>query len=755
MQVIRGIVPSIIAVIAAALMSITLALSAPLGTAFTYQGTLSRSGQPAKGVFDLQFTLYTDPTRGLPTAGPQTVEDMRITDGLFTTSVDFGKNVYDGTEYWLEVGVREGSDTGLFTPLAPRQLLTPAPYALHAREAASVPAGSIGGAALQDGAVVRSINGLQDNFNILGDGLLVDTVNDSIIIRLPTIDCITYSNCYWNLRGNGNITAGTHFLGTVAGETAPLEFRVQNNRSLLHDFTGANTSPNIIGGFRNNTVSGTGATISGGGQNTGINQALASWATVGGGYSNVVQTSSTGGAIGGGASNRVAAIYGAVGGGALNVVSNYSVVAGGSRNRALSSHATIGGGEINTINPTMSGMMTLDSPHCTIGGGVSNAINGGLVSTISGGRSNRLLGTGGRLVEFGTIGGGEANGIFSDTFTSHYSTIGGGYSNEIHTAGSATIGGGRGNRMFLEGNEGTIGGGEGNILNGPYSTISGGRSNLVGPNPQSPDYVTIGGGNENQILNDSHYVFIGGGQRNRVEGGSRYSAIAGGLTNVVAMFGGGIGSIGGGSNNLVNGMFGTVPGGLRNDATTMSFAAGRRAKAINTGSFVWADSSDFDFPSTANNQFNVRATGGTRIVSGIDGAGNPNAGVQLAAGGNAWGIISDRNVKKNIKPVNTETVLAKLAEVPVQQWNYDWEDNSRTPHLGPMAQDFKQAFYPGQDDKVITTLEFDGVALAAIQGLNRKLERQVQELDALRSENQALTARQEKMEKMLEALLAR
>jgi len=32
-----------------------------------------------------------------------------------------------------------------------------------------------------------------------------------------------------------------------------------------------------------------------------------------------------------------------------------------------------------------------------------------------------------------------------------------------------------------------------------------------------------------------------------------------------------------------------------------------------------------------------------------------------------------------------------------------------------MAQDFKAAFYPGRDHKSISTLEFDGVELAAIQ----------------------------------------
>ena len=55
--------------------------------------------------------------------------------------------------------------------------------------------------------------------------------------------------------------------------------------------------------------------------------------------------------------------------------------------------------------------------------------------------------------------------------------------------------------------------------------------------------------------------------------------------------------------------------------------------------------------------------------------------------------------------------------------------NSGDPVIGcgPMAQDFKAAFYPGRDDKSISTLEFDGVELAAIQGLNQKVD----ERDAL------------------------
>jgi len=63
--------------------------------------------------------------------------------------------------------------------------------------------------------------------------------------------------------------------------------------------------------------------------------------------------------------------------------------------------------------------------------------------------------------------------------------------------------------------------------------------------------------------------------------------------------------------------------------------------------------------------------------------------------------------------------------------NYKWEDDATTPHIGPMAQDFKSAFYPGTDDKSITTQEFDGVELAAIQGLNQSLKEKDAQIQAL------------------------
>jgi uncharacterized coiled-coil protein SlyX len=69
-----------------------------------------------------------------------------------------------------------------------------------------------------------------------------------------------------------------------------------------------------------------------------------------------------------------------------------------------------------------------------------------------------------------------------------------------------------------------------------------------------------------------------------------------------------------------------------------------------------------------------------------------------------------------------------------------------------MAQDFKAAFYPGTDDKTITTQEADGVALAAIQGLNQKLTDKEAELAAQREQLGSLQERLKSLELLVSKL---
>jgi hypothetical protein len=89
---------------------------------------------------------------------------------------------------------------------------------------------------------------------------------------------------------------------------------------------------------------------------------------------------------------------------------------------------------------------------------------------------------------------------------------------------------------------------------------------------------------------------------------------------------------------------------------------------------------------------------------------------------------SDRNAKENFAKVQAAEVLAKVACLPVTEWNY--KNDAATRHIGPMAQDFYAAFNVGTDERHIAPIDETGVALAAIQGLNQKIEQQAKEKDA-------------------------
>ena len=83
-------------------------------------------------------------------------------------------------------------------------------------------------------------------------------------------------------------------------------------------------------------------------------------------------------------------------------------------------------------------------------------------------------------------------------------------------------------------------------------------------------------------------------------------------------------------------------------------------------------------------------------------------------------LTSDRNAKQDFAAVDGRDGLEKIAGMPIQSRSYT--NRPSVKHLGPMAQDFHAAFGLGPDDKHIATVDADGVALAAIQGLNEKVE---------------------------------
>lgn len=107
----------------------------PLGTAFTYQGQLVDSGNPANGPYDLQFTLWNASSAGTQVGPTLTQTNTTVTGGVFTVLLDFGAGAFTGNAGWLQIGVRPGGTTGAFTTLSPRQPVSPAPNALFASNA--------------------------------------------------------------------------------------------------------------------------------------------------------------------------------------------------------------------------------------------------------------------------------------------------------------------------------------------------------------------------------------------------------------------------------------------------------------------------------------------------------------------------------------------------------------------------------------------------------------------------------------------
>ena len=306
-------------------------------------------------------------------------------------------------------------------------------------------------------------------------------------------------------------------------------------------------------------------------------------------------------------------------------------------------------------------------------------------------------------------GTGSVAGGFSNTADGKYSAVLGGSSNEV-CDGSSSIGGGFLNAISSGADtafDSSIGGGYFNSItgNGAYSVIAGGSANAISGN----GYATIGGGASNAVSGE-------------------WGTVAGGNTNTASGNGS---NVAGGANNTASGQHATVVGGSKNTASgNQSLAAGVNSNAATAGSFVWSDdsASATQLSSTEVDQFLARASGGFTFWTNA----TNTVGVTLAPGSGAWASASDRAMKTNVARVDDAEVLDKVASLPISTWSYVSERGVR--HVGPMAQDFYAAFGVGEDNKHITSIDEDGVALAAIKALRAQLRAQQHEIDQLRAD---------------------
>ncbi len=214
-----------------------------------------------------------------------------------------------------------------------------------------------------------------------------------------------------------------------------------------------------------------------------------------------------------------------------------------------------------------------------------------------------------------------------------------------------------------------------------------------------------------------------------------YQSTASGI-DAVAM---GRAAIASGNNSFALGLSATASGSNSRALGQSVTASGNHTTALgynastnnHQGSFVFGDVSNLTLSTpvtpTAANQFVVRAAGGTTFFSNAA----MNAGVRLASGSGSWSSLSDAGMKENFRELDGETVLESIARMSIREWNYISQD-AAIRHVGPTAQDFHAAFGLGEDPTRISTVDAAGIALLAIQALERRtaeLERTVQVQD--------------------------
>lgn len=287
------------------------------GTAFTYQGRLNSGGSPATGIYDLQFAIYDSSTNGDLLGGPVTNSAVGVTNGLFTTTVDFG-NVFAGGSNWLEIAVSTNGANN-FSTLAPRQQLTPVPYAIMAEQ--------VYGLTVQTTAGIGAPNIIEGSpVNYATPGIVGATISGGGATNI-------YGVAYSNSVTAGFGTVGGGYENTVNGYVATIAGGILNIN---------NGAFGYIGGGYQNSVSGQASTIAGG----EYNNASAVFSTIAGGQQN--SASGQYGFVGGGVLNSASGTNATVGGGFGDSASGpYATVGGGYGNSAGGVYSTIPGGNNN------------------------------------------------------------------------------------------------------------------------------------------------------------------------------------------------------------------------------------------------------------------------------------------------------------------------------------------------------------------------------------------------------------------------
>jgi photosystem II stability/assembly factor-like uncharacterized protein len=233
---------TLLALLAFSTLDLQFSTARAQGTAFSYQGQLQNNSQPANGTYDFFFTLYSTNLTGVPIAGPVTNTAIAVSNGLFSTSIDFG-NTYSGESNWLEIAVST-NQANVFAILPPRQQLFPVPYAITAANLS----GAVSSAQLPASVITNGASGVNVSGTFNGNGSGLTSLPIAVVTNMET--GVTLSGTF-----SGNGSSLTSLPPAVVTNT-------ETGVTLSGTFSGNGSGiTNVPGAIPWQAVSGTGQTV--------------------------------------------------------------------------------------------------------------------------------------------------------------------------------------------------------------------------------------------------------------------------------------------------------------------------------------------------------------------------------------------------------------------------------------------------------------------------------------------------------------
>lgn len=223
-------------------------------TEFTYQGRISDNGSPANGLYDIRFRLFATSTpAGIP-LGNNERTNVAVVDGVFTVTLDFGPNAFNGNDRYLEIGIRPAGGT-TYTVLSPLPKITSVPYALRSQNAATASdASQLGGVAANqyvqttDPRLSDDRNPTPNSPNYIRNSQTQQANSNFSISGTGSIGGAANVGGNLNVNGNGLFLGDVTVLGALNTNGGDASY-VQNRTTLQPGTTNFNINGNgILGG---------------------------------------------------------------------------------------------------------------------------------------------------------------------------------------------------------------------------------------------------------------------------------------------------------------------------------------------------------------------------------------------------------------------------------------------------------------------------------------------------------------------------